>query len=262
MQNFKQLILKHPAQATLFFAFLATGSLFLLKVFGGQHEGLFDWPRLLLVNSISAGVIFLLYKLDWLEGAGLSVNPSKEYRNWFWKALPLLAIALLILTSAQWSQLEVTPLRVIAWLVSNISTGVFEEVLLRGLCFYILYRAWGATRSGLFYAAIFQAVVFGVAHLGNLYINPAIDVIAQVIFATLIGIGFAGLVYITKSLWPAIIVHTCINSAGSINLHFIPNLPADGGPGVSGYVVIILVFFVLSTLPGLIYLRKAELQAA
>jgi membrane protease YdiL (CAAX protease family) len=121
-----------------------------------------------------------------------------------------------------------------------------------------LLKAWGSTKKGVYKAALFQAVVFGFAHLVNLYDTPALDVIAQVIFATLIGIGFAGLVYLTRSLWPAILVHTAINSAGTVNQYLVPGISDFQSPGLSGYLVIIVIFFVLSVIPGLMYLRTSR----
>ncbi len=183
---------------------------------------------------------------------------SSWHGRWLLASIPLLLIALLSSTSANWAEVEFSTLRVFAWLLSNFSGSFFEELLLRGLCFYILLSAWGATKKGVYLAALCQALIFGLAHLTNLYHMPALDVFAQVIFATLIGIGFAGLVYMTKSLWPGVIVHSLINLAGTINDFLVPGGSEFQSPGLNGYVVIIIIFFVLSTIPGLFYLRAGK----
>lgn len=125
----------------------------------------------------------------------------------------------------------------------------------------MLYKAWGTHGRGLFLAATFQAVTFGVAHLGNLHNTPALNVFAQVLFATLIGFGFTGLVYLTKSLWPAIIVHTCINSAGSINKYFMPSFAGNQTLEVSGYIIVIVLCLITTTIPCFFYLKKVSSEA-
>lgn len=247
-----------PAMFTLILTLLSVGLLFVAKTFEPNPVPLFNWPRLLLLMCISYSAYRILKEFNWNKAAGLTLPISLWRGRWFWASIPLLLIALLSSTSANWSNIEFSIVGVCAWLMSNFATGFFEEILMRGLCFYILLRAWGATRKGVYLAAIFQALIFGLAHLGNLYHMPALDVFAQVIFATLIGIGFAGLVYLSKSLWPAIIVHSVINAAGTINDFLVPNGSEFLSPGLEGYVVVVVIFFVLSTIPGLFYLRASD----
>ena len=247
----------HPAMLTVILTFLSVGLLFIAKAFEPTPEPLFNWPRVFLLMCICYAVVRVLKKFNWNKEAGLTLPISSWTGRWYLASIPLLLIALLSSTSANWPEVEFSAMRVSAWLLSNISGSFFEELLLRGLCFYILLRAWGNTKKGVYLAALFQALIFGLAHLANLYFMPAIDVIAQVIFATLIGIGFAGLVYLSKSLWPAIIVHSLINLAGTINDFLVPGGSEFQSPGVSGYVVIIAIFLVLSTIPGLFYLRAS-----
>lgn len=234
---------------------LSVGLLFVVKFFESAPTPLFNWPRLAVLAMISVAVIHLLKTLSWEHKAGLTLPISSWQGRWLLASIPLLLMALLSLTSVNWPEVEYTPVRVFAWAVSNFATGFFEEVLMRGLCFYMLLSAWEKTQKGVFFAAFFQAFIFGAAHLANLYHMPIIDVIAQVIFATLIGIGFAGLVYLSKSLWPAIFVHTTINGFGTINDFFVIDGQSFQSPGVAGYVVIVTIFFALSTIPGLFYLR-------
>ncbi|NNF46829.1 MAG: CPBP family intramembrane metalloprotease [Desulfofustis sp.] len=260
MHSFQEMLEKRPLFYSVLIPVLAVGLLFLVKLNGTDEFALFDWPRLLVLNGISIATIFYLYRFGWQQNSGLAQPFNAWHKKWLWATLPMLALGLLNFTAVQWGQLDWSPIRVSAWLASNLSTGIFEEVLMRGFCFYLLLRAWGQTKKGVYLAAIVQALIFGVAHLGNLYHMPALDVIAQVIFATMIGFGFAGLVYMTKSLWPAIIVHSFINGASSMNEYMQPGFEMDGGPGLAGYVFIIVLFFLLATLPGGLYLSNTSLR--
>lgn len=256
MDSLKHFIEKRPATFTVAITLISVGLLFVAKLVEPDPAPLFNIPRLTLLVLISVITIRLLSTLGWQKEAGLTSPMSSWQGRWYLTPLPLLLIALLSLTSADLSQSSFVPVNLVAWLLANVATGFFEEVLMRGLCFYLLLKAWGTTRTGVFKAALFQALIFGLAHLGNLNHMPLIDVMAQVIFATLIGIGFAGIVYLSKSLWPAILVHSVINAAGSFNEFFVPGLREFQSPGLAGYLVVITLFFVLATIPGLLYLRR------
>jgi len=256
----KRFIESRPATFTVLITFLSVGVLFVAKLFEPEAVPLFNWPRLILLAVISAAVFSILRHMECSVSSGLTTPISAWQGRWVLATIPLLLIALLSLTSVDWQSLNLTTINVVAWLLSNFATGFFEEVLMRGLCFYILLQAWGATRSGVFKAAFFQAFVFGAAHLANLYHMPMLDVFAQVVFATLIGVGFAGLVYLSKSLWPAIFVHTLINASGTINDFLVVDHTATQSPGIIGYMVIVVIFLVLSAVPGLMYLRACTSQ--
>lgn len=262
MNTLKHYLQQHPAKSTFLLTSLSVALLFVAKIFAQQPTPLFDWLRLSILVAISAATVKLLIDFDWTKGAGLTNPMSLWHPKWLLASIPLSLIAILSMTTANFGNLELSTYRITAWLISNFATGFFEEVLMRGLCFFILIQAWGHNKKGVLLAALFQAAIFGIAHIGNLYNTPWLDVTAQIIFATLIGIGFAGLVYLTKSLWPAIIVHTLINSTGSINGYLVPGPMEFQSPGVAGYAVVIVVFFLLSTIPGLLYLKAGQVNLA
>lgn len=207
---------------------------------------------------ISGLLVFALIKLRWATDAGITRRPWRPH--WWLAMLPMLLLLPINLSSIDWSALVFTPSATIAWLGFNVSVGIFEEVLLRGFCFCLLYKAWQHRKNGLLEAAIAQAVIFGLLHLINLANNPALDTISQVIYATLLGVGFAGLAAYSRSIWPGVIVHSLINLAGSLN-DLNPNAGENGG-SLIGYLFAIIVISLVSTLPGLWQLRKAPLTLA
>lgn len=257
MDKLKQYFEQSPALSTALITSFCVGLLLLAKIFETDPAPLFNLPRLCLLGSINFFVIYFLKHAKWDVASGLTNRFSNWHSRWWLATAPLIIIAFLSLTSVNWHGLTLSYEAIFAWLLTNVATGLFEEVLMRGLCFYVLLKAWGKSKYGVYKAAFFQALIFGLAHLGNLYHMPTLDVIAQVTFATLIGIGFAGLVLLTKSLWPAIIVHTLINAAGTINTFFVLSDVEFQSPGIDVYLVIIALFFVFSTLPGLLYLKAA-----
>lgn len=249
---------KHPVLFSLFLTLLAVGLLFLSKLMRPDPVPLFYWPRLITLLVMSGVAIYLIQRWNWQERVGLTKGISAWHPKWFLASIPMLLLALLSLTSVNWNDVHFSSYAVSAWLLSNFATGFFEEALMRGVCFFVLLKAWGNSVKGVYYAALGQAVIFGVAHLTNLYHTPAVDVLAQVVFATLIGLGFAGLVSFTGSIWPAVIIHSMINMTGTINAFLVPSSSiTQSSEGVS-YGVVIFLFFVLSTIPGLFFLKASK----
>jgi membrane protease YdiL (CAAX protease family) len=210
-------------------------------------------------NVITIAMLFMLIKFNWLKNS-LLVTPIKKWHSKWWLAsLPMALIASLNLLSIDFSLLRFDAINFIGWIYTNISTGLFEEILLRGVCFYVLYSAWKDRKNGLMRAAICQALIFGFAHYVNLTKAPFLEVSVQVTYATLIGIGFAGLVAYSRSLWPAIVLHSIINACGSISVFFQPNYVA-ADMLLSNYAMAIVIITLTCALPGYFLLKKVTTQ--
>lgn len=263
MKQLQYQLEQHPVISVLIAISLSIGLLYLAKFFGSGGEVLFDWPRLLVQNGVSLGLIYLLVKLDWSKGAGITTPISEWHNKWFLAMLPLLTVGLINYFMQDWAGVSFNTINLVAWLIANFSTGLFEEVLLRGFSFYVLYRAWGSSNKGMIKAAFVQALIFGLVHLLNMARMPVIDVVAQVIYSMLLGFSFAGLTLFARSIWPAVFIHMFINCIGSISEYFNPAYDADAiaGPGIAGYIVGITLIFLIATLPGLWLLKKSSQYA-
>lgn len=244
--------------ATSFSVVLASIALFLLESRLGVTGHI---PREMLHSSVQVALSIVIFvvisRSNWFKKTDIiSFGKPLVGRMWL-AAVPITMIGAINLSSARWADMAVDGPRLAAWVFNNVSTGLFEELLLRGFCFYLLYTAWKSKKNALVKAALAQAVIFGLAHLVNLRIAPNVDVFAQVIYATLLGIGFAGIVAYTKSLWPAIVAHSFINAMGDLNNFFIDGY--EQAPGsIGGYALAIVIISLVATLPGLVMLRIAE----
>lgn len=206
---------------------------------------------------LGIGVLWLLKHFQLFDQAGLNRSMRDWPGKWPLAVIPIAMIGLINLLSVDWTALQFDPVRVGGWIYNSISTGFFEEILLRGFCFYFLYQCWRERKNALRLAAIAQALIFGIAHLANLQSSPAGDVIPQVIYATLLGIGFAGVTAYTGSVWPTVAVHSFINAMGDLNNFFGPDVPDEPG-SPSGYAAAIVIIMCVSTLPGLYLLVLAQ----
>ncbi len=255
MNNLKTFLLRRPIVSIA--GLIAISLFFVLSIpypFAGQ-------PDVALTLKIATRLvatfvaILMLLKLDWGWDAGLTRRPWRK--RWWLAPLPMLAIVAINLLGTNWAALAFTPAATAGWLGYNLSVGLFEEMLLRGVCFCLLAQAWKNRRNGLLLAAVMQGAIFGLLHLINLVHAPVLDTVSQTVYATLLGIGFAGMTVFCRSIWPAIFVHTAINLAGSMNSDLVPNTaPTEGSLG--GYLVATVVILLVSALPGVWQLRQEQ----
>ncbi len=239
---------------------LVAGSILLFKLAGlYSYSSRFteDMVHSSLQMLLCIAVIALLRRFELFGATGLN-NPIRNWpRNWPFAVVPMALIGLINLLSVDWNALTFDAVRVTGWIYNSVSTGLFEEILLRGFCFYFLYRCWQERKNAIFLAALAQALIFGIAHLSNLQNSPVGDVVPQVIYATLLGIGFAGITVYTKSIWPTIAIHSFINAMGDLDNFFGPEI-ADSAGDPSGYIVAIVIIFCVATVPGLYLLRLGQ----
>ncbi|WP_286264615.1 CPBP family intramembrane glutamic endopeptidase [Thalassotalea atypica] len=259
MHSIKALSKQKPIIFTLLLVITCIGALYSSMLLNIDDVYYQDLISSFIKNAITIALLMMLVKLNWLKQS-LLTTPFKNWRSTWWLAsFPMALVAVMNLVSIDFSLLSFDPIKALAWVYTNLSTGLFEEIMLRGICFVVLYSAWKDKENGLMQAAICQALIFGVAHYVNLTKAPFLEVSVQVTYATLIGIGFAGLVAYSRSLWPAIILHTIINACGSIRLFFQPDYVAVD-MSIANYAIIIVLIAITCALPGYILLRKAAAQ--
>lgn len=261
MQKIKQQILTQPLASAILIAVIGVAASQFMPVL---LNNLFPQVQVVTFKTltrylIAAASMLLVYRLGW----NYITTPNKQIASrdqYGWMLIiPMLCVGLINLANVKWGLLQPSSVDMFRWLATNLATGAFEETLMRGLIFISLYHAWGHTRSGLYKAALTQAVIFGSLHLLNFVHSAPIDVIAQVLYATMLGIGFAGLLLYSRSIISVITVHAFINATGSINSSFILDFtPTPNEPAV--YLIAIPLIFVLATLPGLWGLKRVPLN--
>ncbi|NMB87007.1 MAG: CPBP family intramembrane metalloprotease [Chloroflexi bacterium] len=175
--------------------------------------------------------------LRWWNPAGFT--PPRQWRdfNLYWLPAAVILLPPLVLG------LNTMPLATVLYLLAAyLLTGVMEEGFYRGILLYTL-EPLGWRR-----AALISAILFGLAHLTNLFTrsNPAI-VLAQAVGAFCDGFGFAALRLRTRSIWFLILLHMLHD----LLLRFtrLPAIPLDVAQ------VTILLFY------GLYILRKSQVPA-
>jgi membrane protease YdiL (CAAX protease family) len=143
-------------------------------------------------------------------------------------------------------------------------TGLFEEVLFRGLVLLVLLKVMEKNKKGMMSAVIISSVIFGLVHLVNLTVADTLPVVIQVFSATGIGVFFAAMYLRTKTLVIPIILHGIVNVSSRIQAPFtyVPQYvysvhEYNDGTNIGG-LLIFLAVGIVHLIVGLILLRKAE----
>ena len=248
---------RQPLVSSLALVIISIALMQLVKIFDSLTPIILEVSVSTARFLISFVLLFLLLKL----GAGkdaLITTPYKSWgKRWFLSLLPISIIALVNFSGVNFDALNYSVSNVTVWIFSNISIGMFEEVLMRGAVFYILYKAWGSSQKGVFAAVIVQALIFGLAHYSNLRDMSFIDVTFMVINATLIGIGFAGLMLVTKTIWLPVILHIIFDMIARMNEMLLPGFERAESTPIEQHIVSVIIVFLFVALPGLLYTRKA-----
>lgn len=170
-------------------------------------------------NSINAltGIIFLigiivyLKKKKLLSYYGINNLKELEYKNLLF-CLPMIIIALSNLRygihiNNSWDQIVYISLKALG-------VGFAEEILFRSFLMKAIVNKSAKA------AIIISSTVFGIIHIFNLFYGAdTIKTLAQVIYATALGLMFSMFFYKTNNILPCVICHSIVNMTNT----FLPN---------------------------------------
>lgn len=220
MKKLKEIILKYPFVSSIFIAgvTIAITSIPLPSIISQNMESQLADYLLGIIEQIAVSIFLVigLKKLGLYEKAGFSFKIKSMWLVW-----PIFLFILLNASDMLTGEIKIDttrPLVILAYLMVYLSTGFFEEILCRGLIFSLLINKWGRKRSGCYLAMILSSILFGMAHFIHYFLGDAsfIATIAQVIYATFIGVFFVACVVRNHSIYPAIILHGIVDIAGSL----------------------------------------------
>ena len=185
---------------------------------------------------VSIILILVLSKLDFIKSIGLTTFAIRG-KDWFiaWPTAIILLLGLLPLIVGSLT-IDISKPKVISvFILMNFFIGLSEELLVRGVLLSVLIIKWGNTKKGIYLSVIVSSLIFGTAHIGNIIGNNGFVVatLAQVVFATLIGIFFAACVLRSQSIWPVIIIHAAIDFVSQLQ-----QIAVGGGVEAAGQVTV------------------------
>jgi membrane protease YdiL (CAAX protease family) len=103
---------------------------------------------------------------------------------------------------------------------NGFAAGALEELVFRGLILSLLLsgNSDGHNASNIWRAIIISALLFSVPHALNVFVGHAVvRVLAQLVWAFLLGIVFACLRIAGRSIWPVVVLHGAMNAFVHVN---------------------------------------------
>ena len=143
------------------------------------------------------------------------------------------------------------------YLLCMLLVGIAEEWLFRGVHSELLLRRYGATKEGIWKAVIISGVLFGLAHLSNLFGAEPIGVLVQCVVAAAMGMVFAAIYFRTGNIWVTVFLHAFIDACALITSGLYEGTIADA---ISGYQPMQIIGVVPYMIVLLVLLRKKKLD--
>lgn len=171
--------------------------------------------------AVTAGVLFLAWRLDWLAASGITRPGS-------WQVWLLALGGLVYFASASLyafygrvafdfsSLLHLPDARTV--ITIHFIAGLSEEILFRGLALYALIRVWGNTTRGILASVLLTSALFALVHITQVFtygvsLSSALLLILQ---ALVIAFWWGTLVVIGGSIWPAVLLHFVVNAVVAV----------------------------------------------
>jgi membrane protease YdiL (CAAX protease family) len=108
-----------------------------------------------------------------------------------------------------------TPYSDASLFIEVVVVPVTEELVFRAVLLTVLVAVFALLhppRTATLLAVAVNAIAFGLAHIGNAMFIDLAFVLPQVAFASVLGLACAGLMAVTRSVYPAILLHAVVNA--------------------------------------------------
>lgn len=171
--------------------------------------------RQLALSEFAAAVVSVVFLI--LSGKGKSVLKSRKgfFGSLWVGAYEIVLIALAFVgVAAQNASESLEPVgNIIVFVVCMLLVGIAEEVLFRGVITDCILEKYGKDKKGIILAVFVSGLIFGLAHLSNIFyadVNPA-GVLIQVAQAAALGIFFGAVYMRTHNIFAVIFLHAAMD---------------------------------------------------
>jgi membrane protease YdiL (CAAX protease family) len=206
----------------LLFATIVTAGFLALIAAGNLLGGDRDDARGTAVEGLARVVVALAAcgvaaAAGWAE---LGFSAPRGSRPWTMLVLPLAYLGLVYPFLFTGSIAPSTKDLLLTGLVAagSFGAGFAEELVFRGLVFFVLLAAWERSPGGVRRAAVVSSIFFSLPHVLNaLAGHQLLRVGAQVLWAFLLGVALAHLVRAAESVWPVAVLHGVLDAVVATN---------------------------------------------
>ncbi len=150
---------------------------------------------------------------------------------------------------------------ILTFVITMFLVGAAEELLFRGVILNLLLDRFSNTRRGVLLAVLFDGLIFGCAHFGNLSAGVNFSsILIQVITAGLLGAIFAIVYARTKNIWFVILAHAAVDFAALLGGGIFGN--GDLIDALGSYSSENLIAVPILLIPLIVLCRKSKLEEA
>jgi hypothetical protein len=161
--------------------------------------------------------VLIVWRFAWQDATGLTrLGP---FSVWLLTAAILVyEIATHILPlSGGFHYWTINPVETISVSLNALTTGPLEEIPFRGIILYAFIRLWTNAEEGIVKSVLLSAILFGGSHLIHiLFGRPIVQASLIALNASLAGIYYAAIVLRWQTIWPAIALHSLLNTVAAI----------------------------------------------
>lgn len=263
----KRLRAAHPLLYCILAEVLFLGTLFVtsllltlgLGLAGADFASLDDYLLGSIQEALGAGVAVLL--LARTGRADLLRRRGAGFLNGLLVGMyPLFFIGYSAFSSLVYGRpnLPLRPLpQILTFFLNMALVGVAEEFVFRGIIAQTLLERYGTSRAGVWKACLLSGLLFGAAHLTNLFGSAPFGVLMQCVFAASLGTLFAAVYFRTGNLWVTVFLHGSMDTASMLigGLYGTTTVAES----VSTYDASMLLSVLIYLLPTMFLLRKKKL---
>ncbi len=270
--DMKKLVMKMPKACSVLLGVIITVAfLGILTLVGRAGAALFPSPfgcsyTMQMIGELAAcmfSVILLAVfgYLDIIKEKGIGFGKSFYTGGFFIGYFVYALVAQLIVNILNSdSAVESFP-AILTFVITMFLVGAAEELLFRGLILNLLLDRFSNTRRGILLAVLFDGLIFGCAHFGNLSAGVHFtSILIQVISAGLLGTIFAIVYARTGNIWFVILAHAAVDFAALLGGGIFGN--GDLIDALGSYSAKNLITVPVLLIPFIVLCRKSRLDEA
>jgi uncharacterized protein len=190
-----------------------------------------DVAMTLMRLTLTAALLFLAWRMDWLEESGITRLGS-------WQAWLLAGAGLLYFTGAALyafygkiafdipNLIHLPAARAVVY--KQLAAGIYEEILFRGVILYVLVSAWSDTRLGMIGSVVLTTILFALPHIVGMFMGISRQSALLLVLETIIiAVWWGALVNWGGSIWPAVVLHFVVNAMLEVQGLCVPMVTPD-----------------------------------
>lgn len=250
---------------SLIVAFMATLLLWLCSFFMLKSSDTTDYGIVRIIVQLipSLFVFIIIFALNLFDKVGFRKKGFVKGFALGWFGLIAVSVTFVMSYAGISKDIMTAPTiwNLVGFTITMFLVGVFEEILCRGLILNNMLLHWGSNKKGIIKAVLLSSVIFGISHIVNLISSPSliITTFSQIIYASFVGVFFAGIYLRCRNIWSVIVLHALVDWIALVLTIFLISTPGTDVvdmPLIQGlsYVILCLPLLII----GVLLLRKVE----